>query len=103
MSEKILIINRSALQKKYGAGFAAIEAALNKLVTADQARGLQTRVVALDDPKQMSAVNATPVANPKNRRQNKAAIDAIYRKSMPDYLVLVGSTDIIPHQDLRNP
>jgi hypothetical protein len=103
MSEKILIVNRTALQKKYGPGLTALETALNKLVAADQGRGLQTRVVALDDARQMQAVNAVPVQNAKNPRQNKAAIDAIYRKTMPDYLVIVGSTDVIPHQDLRNP
>lgn len=103
MNDKILITNRSALETKYGAGFEKIDKALDKLVRADAARGITTKIIAVDSAKEMQAVKGKPVTKPEEARQNKAAVDAIYRKFAPDYLVLVGSVDIIPHLALRNP
>ena len=31
------------------------------------------------------------------------AIDAVCTAFVPDYLVILGATDVVPHQDLRNP
>jgi hypothetical protein len=42
----------------------------------------------------------TDAADP---RQNKAAVDAICRKLDPEYLMILGAPDVVPHQDLRNP
>jgi hypothetical protein len=103
MNEKILITNNGALQRKYGGDFGKIGNALNKLVTADAARGITTKIIAVDSAQQMQAINGSPVTNFADARQNKDAVDAIYRKFVPDYLVLIGSVDIIPHQALRNP
>jgi hypothetical protein len=36
-------------------------------------------------------------------RENKAAIDKIYKSLAPDYILLLGSIDVIPHQNLTNP
>ena len=40
---------------------------------------------------------------PTSPRQNKRAIDAVAKQLRPDYLMLLGSVDVIPHQDMRNP
>jgi hypothetical protein len=103
MNDKILITNNTALQQKYGTGFGKIQTAIKQLIAADKARGLNTKVIAVDDPKAMQGVNGKPVTDVTNSHQNKNAVDAIYKVITPDYLVLLGSIDIIPHQDLRNP
>jgi hypothetical protein len=36
-------------------------------------------------------------------RQNKAAIDAIFRKANPEYLLIIGAPDVVPHQDMESP
>lgn len=103
-TDKLVVTNHGALVAKYGAaGVAEIDTAIAALVTADLARGLVTTVVALDDGSAMSALNAPPVTDPADQRQNKAAIDGVCVASLPDYLLLLGAPDIIPHQDLTNP
>lgn len=103
MNDKIIISNRSALQRKYGAGLQKILDAVARLVTADNGRGLHTRLMMIDDAAEMSAVQGKAVTFATDPRQNKNAVDAIYKALVPDYLVLLGATDVIPHQDLRNP
>jgi hypothetical protein len=102
--DKLIVSNRGALRKKYGAaGFKQVAAAAAALVAADKKRGLRTRVLYLDDPRSMKMAGAPPVTEPAHPRQNKAAIDAVYNKYTPDYLVLLGAPDVIPHQDVLNP
>ncbi len=60
-------------------------------------------MVPLDDPVAMSPLGATPVADPSDRAAVKAAIDAVYAALHPDYLMILGSTDVVPHQELSNP
>lgn len=103
MTDKLILTNISALKAKYGAKFAEINKAIDKLIVADKKRGLQTRFIALDDEATMSGLNAEPVSNQKDPRQNKKAVDGLYKKLTPDYLLLLGSIDVIPHQDLKNP
>lgn len=104
MDDKIIVTNRSALSAKYGAaGLAQIGKALDALVAADAKRGITTRVVHLDDAAAMKRFGAAPVADRKSPKQNKAAIDAVFTKTEPDYLMILGSTDVVPHQDLKTP
>lgn len=104
MNQKIIATNRGALVAKYGtAGMKSIKTALNALVQADKLRALTTRVVFVDDAKQMQAMGAVPVANAGNCRENKTAIDAIFKFHNPAYLMILGAPDVIPHQDIRNP
>ncbi len=51
----------------------------------------------------MSGVRGNTVTNPADPKQNKDAVDAIYNFYTPQYLVLVGSVDVIPHQRMVNP
>lgn len=83
---KLLVTNRAALQAKYK-DLTAIDAALNAIVTADKARGIDTTIADIDAKKPADA---------------KKAIDAL-SKQLPDYIALVGGPDVIPYQDLQNP
>lgn len=104
LDDKLIVSNRSALRAKYGgAGLKQLNAALSALIAADKKRGLKTRVVYLDDARSMKALAAPVVTAADSPRQNKLAVDALYAKLAPDYLVLLGATDVIPHQDVANP
>jgi hypothetical protein len=72
-------------------------------VQADKKRGLEARLIALDDKVVMRQLSAQAVTKPTDPRQNKTAVDGVYRSLAPDYLLLLGSIDVIPHQDLKNP
>jgi hypothetical protein len=73
------------------------------LIAADKRRGLVTHLVALDDKATARQLKAPVVSDATDPKQNKNAVDAIYRTLTPDYLMLLGATDVIPHQDLKNP
>lgn len=102
MIRKLILANTIALKTKYKpAGWMAISQALTRLAIADGLRGITTTVDFLDAP----IVSGVPKVTTKgNQNQVKAAIDAMYAKhSSPDYVLLLGSTDVIPHQHLKNP
>ena len=103
MDDKIIVTNLSALKAKYKSGTSKIKTACASLIAADKKRGLATRVINIDDAQAMQKVGGTAVTNPKDPRQNKRAIDAVFKKLRPDYLLILGSIDVIPHQDMKNP
>jgi hypothetical protein len=51
----------------------------------------------------MKKVKSSAVTDPASARQNKAAIDAVFTSIRPDYLMILGAIDVVPHQDLTNP
>lgn len=103
MDDKIIVSNRSALNAKYGkAGLAKVEAAVRAMIAADKARGLRSRLVWLDDAAAVKKIKAKPVTVPSNPRQNKLAIDAVFKATAPEYLMILGAPDVVPHQDLKN-
>jgi hypothetical protein len=99
---KVVVTNTSALRDKYGAQFDVREAAA-EMVSADERRGLVTRLVALDDAQEMNEFAGEPVTDPTSGEQAKRAIDAVYASLTPEYLVLLGSVDVVPHVELDNP
>jgi len=100
MSGKVIITNRSVLRGKYGAaGVQSVDAAIGALVAADAKRGITTTAASVDDP----ALGVAAVSTALDPAQNKAALDAIFTKTKPDYLMILGSSDVIPHQDPTNP
>lgn len=104
MDDKVIVTNRSALMKKYGGqGMTKIRQAIRALSAADKKRGMKTRVVYLDDAKTMKKLGGKPVMNAVDPRENKQAIDGIFTSINPDYLVILGAPDVVPHQDLANP
>jgi len=48
-------------------------------------------------------VKGHPVSAPEDERGAKAAVDAIYAHYHPDYLLLLGAPDVVPHIHLANP
>lgn len=104
MDDKIIVSNRSALLKKYGSkGLATIRKSLAALAAADKKRGIKSRVVYLDNKATMKKMGGKPVTTATDPRENKAAIDAVYASTNPDYLMILGAPDVVPHQDLDNP
>ena len=51
----------------------------------------------------MRTFHGNAVNDRTDARQNKQAIDAIFRAEKPDYLMILGATDVVPHQDMTNP
>jgi Peptidase family C25 len=104
MTDKVIVTNLTALKQKYDAsGIKAIQKAVSELITADKKRGLTTVLVALDDAKAMKKLSATAVKKSSSCRENKKAIDGVYQALAPDYLMILGAVDVIPHQDMKNP
>src|SRR5687767_3100448 len=102
--DKLVVTHIAALKAKYGVkGVTAINAALRRLTSADTKRGLKTVRLSLDSPAAMKRVHGAAVTLESEPRAYKEAIDAAFAYHAPDYLLLIGATDVIPHQDLRNP
>jgi len=101
--DKVIITNMGALRKKYGKSMLSIERALLRLVEADRKRGLETKVVAVDSIGDMENVGGRPVTDKDDQKQVKTAVDAVCQAYRPDYMMILGAPDIVPHQDLRNP
>lgn len=104
MDDKVIVTHRAALEVKYAAeGFTEVRKALDGLVAADRKRGLATRIVYLDDAKTMKKLGGRAVDGISDYRATKEAIDAVYKKRKPDYLMILGAPDVVPHQNLSNP
>jgi hypothetical protein len=104
VADKVIVSNRGVLQAKYGNAFDKVKTAIDKLIAADKARGIDAQVVYLDDSAAMTQLGGTAVTNATDPRQNKDAIDKVYSGlDAPDYVMILGAPDVVPHQDLRNP
>ena len=104
MDDKIIVSNLAALTAKYGAaGVKKVRTAVDGLIAADAKRGIKSRLVFLDHAATMKSFGGTAVQDPSDPRQNKQAIDAIFHAASPEYLMILGATDVVPHQDLANP
>jgi hypothetical protein len=103
MLDKVIITNVSALRAKYGAKYAQVRTAILNLAAADNVRGITSRLVAIDSAADMKKVHGTAVVNASNQRAVKAAVDAIYTAHSPDYILILGGPDVVPHVDLNNP
>lgn len=102
--KKIVVSHRGALRRKYGDTLAGISAAIDRVVAADANRGVTTEVVWLDDPGFADAYGSPPVADGGGDRSTKDAIEAvIVRHGEPDYLLILGAPDVVPHQMLTDP
>jgi hypothetical protein len=103
MPLKIIVTNRKALSAKYGRKLRTVDRAIARLTAADKKRGLQTILLDISSAMQMKKVDARKVTSARNARQAKAAIDAIFAVHQPDYLMILGAPDVVPHQKLTNP
>src|SRR3954454_4738134 len=98
---KIIVTNGAALRAKYGPAF-DLAKTVKSLLDKDATRDLATRVVDLSSPNAMKELKHAAV-KATDRKANKTAIDAIHKQIRPQYLVILGSVDVVPHQNLKNP
>ena len=101
--DKVIITNLGALEEKYASTMPRVEKAIASLISADKKRGLETRLVALDSAGQMHEVQGKEVKDKDDQEQVKAAVDSICKAYHPDYVLILGAPDVVPHQDLKNP
>jgi len=100
---KVIVTNVAALKAKYGSTYSQVKVALATLAASDKARGLKSKLIAIDSGADMKAVRGRAVTGPHDQRGAKAAIDAIVKKHEPDYVVILGAQDVVPHIALSNP
>lgn len=102
--DKIIISNRAALLQKYGvASLKKITDQLKKLIAADKKRNANSLLVFVDDKVAMKKAKGKIVTDATDPSQYKNAIDSLFRFYNPDYIMLLGSQDIIPHCKFRIP
>jgi len=101
-TDKIIVSNRSVLLKKYKkSGLDQIEAGVRRLIHADARKGIVSRLIYVDD-KSIRGFRATPVRHTESGHENKNTIDALYRWFKPDYIMILGSSDVVPHVKVSN-
>ncbi len=101
-AKKIVVTAKSTLTLKYGKKFSSIKKLFEKLKSADKKRGIDTRIVYIDDV--ISAKQAgIKVVKVVNARACKIAVDDLYKKHIPDYILIAGSQDVFPFQQIINP
>ena len=92
MTDKVAVTHLGGLRAKYGARAGEVEQALELLAAADARRGLRTEIVSLD-----------AVPDPRDEAAMKAAVDGVVAALDPGALLLVGASDVVPHQTLDSP
>ncbi|WUJ70111.1 C25 family cysteine peptidase [Kribbella soli] len=101
---KVIVTNRAAARAKYGAGgWRQIRAAVTALVKADAARGITTRLIALDSAADARKVGAAPISAVADVAGTKALIDQIFTAWDPAYLMLLGGPELVCLVNLQNP
>src|SRR5262245_35294875 len=101
---KIVLTHVGALRRKHGRdGLARVRAAVADLVAADAGRGVDTRLVAMDDRRRARSLGVPAVTDPADDAAVKAYADAVATRWAPEYLLLLGSPDVVPMQPLANP
>lgn len=106
--DKLIVSNCERLTQKYGpAGATAVTNAVARLIKADVPRDIVTEFVDLSDKATMAKYGAAaiPATSVENAKLHKEALDKIFTfwDVQPSYLLLLGSTDVIPHVLLANP
>ncbi len=103
-SVKLCVTVMRHLKKKYNKkALQEITRAVKDWIAADAARGIQTVVVAVDDAASMGAHRLRPLTGRITAVKIKRAIDALWGRLQPEYLVLLGGADIVPMFLVANP
>ncbi|MDX7953857.1 C25 family cysteine peptidase [Lichenihabitans sp. Uapishka_5] len=99
--DKVIVCSTRGLGAKYGASSVdRIGEAIQRLVRADAGRGLATAAIDIADDALMRELGGTAVTDPQDQEGAKAAVDAIYARIRPDYVVLLDGPDVVPHVSL---
>jgi len=101
---KLSVTVKRHLERKYNAAsLKEIGRAVKHWINKDAHRGIRTVHVAVDDPAAMRALRVRPVTGKATAAKIKRAIDDLWKRLAPDYLVLFGSADIVPMFEVVNP
>lgn len=98
---KIILTSKSNLSKKYGSAFNELKKHFTKLVASDKEKMVDTKVIYIDDATSTKSIGLKPVANMKEK-SCKDFVDLLYKKHKPAYIVIFGSQDVFPFQELKN-
>ncbi|MEO5995144.1 MAG: C25 family cysteine peptidase [Chitinophagaceae bacterium] len=99
---KLIVTSKGNLEWKYEKNISRIVQLLDKLKKADANNGLDTKIVFIDAAKSAKAAGIAVVKKVSDRSCKKA-IDDLYKKHLPAYIVILGAQDIIPFQEIDNP
>jgi Peptidase family C25 len=105
-SIKLSVTVKKRLEDKYKENPDAleqIEVEIKKWIKADGDRGIQTVHVHVDDSTEMGKQGVQAVVGEATPEKIKQAIDDLWEKLTPDYLVLFGGHDIVPMFKVTNP
>jgi hypothetical protein len=103
-SIKLSVTARNNLERKYNpSNLKSIDRAVKEWISKDRDRGIKTIHVAVDDASAMKALGVPAVKTPITAAKVKAAVDALWERLAPDYLVLLGGDEIVPHFVVENP
>jgi hypothetical protein len=100
--KKIIVSSKNNLQTKYGKKFSVVEKLLADLIVADKKRNVDTQIIYIDDSLSAKKAKITAVAS-ITRQSAKNAVDELFNKTQPAYIVLFGAQDIFPFQEISNP
>lgn len=101
---KLSVTVKCHLERKYSAdSLKKINRQIRLWIKADARRGIRTVHVAVDDYVAMRALGVSPVSGKANAHKIKRAIDDLWKRLAPDYLVLFGGDDIVPMFEVVNP
>lgn len=101
-AKKLIITAKGTLQLKYGKKFSSIDQLFKKLKAADKKKGIDTRIVYIDDAASTKQAGIKPVKT-LSAKECKRAVDDLYKKHIPDYILLAGAQDVFPFQEINNP
>jgi hypothetical protein len=103
-SVKLCVTVKRNLEKKYDqAALQEISRAAKDWTAAEAKRGIQTAFVAVDDAAAMKTQGVTPISGKATAAKIKRAVDALWNRLNPDYLVLFGGDEIVPMFVVANP
>ena len=101
---KLSVTVKRNLEGKYGrTKLKEIKTAIKDWIKADAKRGIRTVHVEVDNPRTMKKYAVAPVLGTTTAPKIKRAIDALWKRLAPDYLVLFGANDIVPMFVVANP
>ena len=103
---KLSVTVKSKLKSKYDpAALKRIDTAIKRWIAGDKKRGIQTVHVAVDDPadETMKKLRVKPVSGEATAPKIKRAVDDLWKKLKPEYLVLFGACDVVPMFEVFNP
>ncbi|MGI8758657.1 MAG: C25 family cysteine peptidase [Acidimicrobiales bacterium] len=103
-ADKLLFFHRTRLREKYGtSGARRVVAALDRLIDADDDRGVESVRVDLSSTRSLKKYGRTRVADENDVEAIVDAVQTVAALAEPDYVALIGGPDVIPHVALDNP